>query len=32
VLALATLLPMTSRFLLVALRPDRPCWKLMVFL
>src|SRR5258706_10021720 len=29
VLALATLLPITSRFLLDAFRPDRPCWKLM---
>src|SRR5205814_8642397 len=29
VLALATLLPITSRFLLVALSPERPCWKLM---
>jgi hypothetical protein len=26
---LATLLPITSRFLLVALSPERPCWKLM---
>jgi hypothetical protein len=23
------LLPMMSRFLLVAFRPERPCWKLM---
>ena len=29
VLALAMLLPMTSRFLLEAFSPDRPCWKLM---
>jgi hypothetical protein len=27
---LAMLLPMTLRFLLVALRPDRPCWNAMV--
>jgi hypothetical protein len=31
-LALAMLLPMTPRFLLVALRPDRPCWNAMVML
>ena len=31
VLALAMLLPITSRFLLEAFRPDRPCWKLMGF-
>jgi hypothetical protein len=30
VLALAMLLPMTCKFLLVALSPERPCWKLMV--
>src|SRR5258706_532510 len=29
VFALATLLPITSRFLLDAFSPDRPCWKLM---
>src|SRR5438105_1884842 len=29
VLELATLLPITSRFLLVALSPERPCWKLI---
>ncbi|MNR40706.1 hypothetical protein D3C85_1590230 [compost metagenome] len=28
---LAMLLPMTSRFLLAALRPERPCWNPMVF-
>src|SRR6195952_1587371 len=31
VLELATLLPITSRFFDAALKPDRPCWKLMEF-
>ena len=30
VLAFATLLPITSRLRAAALRPDRPCWKLML--
>src|SRR5262245_13484324 len=30
VFALAMLLPITSRFLLVALRPESPCWKPIV--
>ena len=31
VLALAMLWPITSRLRLVAFRPERPCWKPMVF-